>query len=885
MTRVVDALARLWMRLTGRHHDVRLTEEIEAHIAMLVDEHVRAGLSPTEARAAAMRDFGGVAQLREAHRDARRLAWLESIWRDVQHGARALRRSPTFTVAVVLTLALGIGANATIFTLVNALLFRPLPVQNADRLTVFARERPDGETMVFSFAEFTAIRTDASRWSNVVAVRPAVLSLTTADQRTDRIDVSFVSENYFDALGLRPSAGSVFPATDPSAHAADAVIVLSDAFWQRRFQRDPSVIGKTVSIGGLPVTIVGVGPRGFTGDSVFQNINGFLPLHAAGFPMMARTALRVLGFLDPRVTLDQANASLAGLSTSFAQARHEAPEHVRLAAFWERYARPTPHAARPEIAMAIFFGALALLVLLLACVNVANLLLARALARQPELALRAALGASRGRLARHLFIETLLVVFAAGGAGILIGEWTAHGIGAALPPALAPFGSQLGLALDWRVAAFALVSMAATAVVVGTLPAWRMTRAPGHLLQRVSRTTTARRAGLGRALTAAQIAGSIVLLVIAGLFSRSLSATRHNSFGFDDRNVFDFSINASESGYANPRAGAIDDAMLVRVQAMPGVLSAALAQSVPMTGDFSEGQIFPDTPLADPAHAMDEIGYGAISPAYFETLRIPLQTGRPFLSTDTSSSLRVAIVNRTMADRYWPQGAIGRTFRVNNDAAAPVQVIGVVADVKNYGAMQDDSPFFYLPIAQHPTPHVTLHVRSTLPPATVFAAVMSQIHAVAPDVIPSRVQTLTAAIDDAPDGLLMFRLGTGLATSFGLLGLALAIVGVFGVVAYGASQRTREMAVRLALGATARDIHREVLRMGGVVVGAGLAIGVVLAAFAATLTANLYVGVPALDPLTFIGAAAIVAAAALIACDIPARRAMRADPIVALRAD
>lgn len=885
MTRVFDTLARLWIRLTGRHHDVRLTEEIDAHIALLVDEHLRAGLSPSDARAAAMRDFGGMTQLREAHRDSRRLAWLESVWRDVQHGARALRRSPTFTGAVVLTLAFGIGANATIFALVNALLFRPLPVRDADRLTVFARERPDGETMAFSFAEFTALRAEAPRWSNVVAVRPAVLSLTTADQRTDRVDVSFVSENYFDALGLRPAAGSFFAATDPSTHAADPVIVLSDAFWRRRFQGDPSVIGTAVSIAGSPVTIVGIGPPGFTGDSVFQDINGFLPLHAAGFPLMARTALRVLGFLDPRVTIGQANASLAGLSTSFAQARHEAPEHVRLAAFWERYARPTPHAARPEIAMAIFFGVLALVVLLLACVNVANLILARALARQPELALRSALGASRRRLARHLFVETLLVVFAAGGVGLLLGEWAARGIGATLPPAVAPFGGQLGFGFDWRAAAFSLASIAATALIVGTLPAWRMARASGHLLQSVSRTTTARRAGLGRALTAAQVAGSLVLLVIAGLFARSLSVTRHGSFGFDDRHVFDFSVNSSESGYQNRRAQEIDDAVLARVQALPGVLSAALAQSVPMTGDFSEGQIFPDRPLTDPAHAMDEIGYGAISSTYFETLRIPLQAGRAFSSADTSNALRVAVVNRTMAERYWPQGAIGRTFRVNDQAGAPVQVIGVVADVKNYGAMQDDSPFFYLPIAQHPTPHVTLQVRSTLPPATVVAEVLAQIHAVAPDVVPYRVQTLTGAIDDAPDGLLMFRLGTGLATSFGLLGLALAIVGVFGVVAYGASQRTREMAVRLALGATARDIHREVLRMGGLVVGVGIAIGIVLAAIAATLTANLYVGVSALDPLTFIGAVAIVAAAAIVACDIPARRAMRADPIVALRAE
>jgi predicted permease len=885
MTRLFDALTRLWERLTGQDGETRLTEEVESHLAMLADEHERAGLSPRQARAAAMRDFGGLAQLRETHRDTRRLAWLDSVWRDVRHGIRSLRRTPAFTFAVVLTLALGIGANATIFTLVNALLFRPLPVPNADRLTVFARQRPGNMTTTFSFAEFTALRTGAPAWSRIVAVRPATLSLT-ADQRTDRVDVSFVSENYFDALGLQPVAGSFFPATDPSTHAADPIIVLSDSFWQRRFNGDRSVIGKRISIGGSPVTIVGIAPEGFTGDSVFQNTNGFLPLHAAGFPMMARTALRVLGFLDPRVTLDQANASLGGLSTSFAQARHEAPERVRLAAFWERYARPNPHTARPEIAMATFFGTLALVVLLLACVNVGNLLLARALARQPEFALRSALGASRGRLARQLFVETLLVVLVASALGLVFGEWAAHGIGAVLPPVLAPFAGQLGFSLDWHVAAFALTAMVVTALIVGTLPAWRMARAPGHVLQSVSRTSTARRAGVGHMLTAAQIAGSLVLLVIAGLFARSLAVTRHGSFGFDDRDVFDFSINPAESGYRNPHADEIADAMLARVQALPGVSAAALSQSIPMNDDsLSFGQVFPDAPLTDPAHAMDDIGYSAISPTYFDTLRIPLQTGRAFSSVDTSGSFRVAIVNRAMADRYWPDGAVGRAFRVNSDSAAPVQVIGVVANVKNYGALQDDSPFFYLPIAQHPTPVVTLHVRSTRPPAAVFSEVMTQIRAVAPDVIPYRVQTLTTAIEDAPDGLLLFRLGTGLATSFGMLGLALAIVGVFGVVAYSASQRTREMAVRLALGATARDIHREVLRAGGLVIGVGIAAGLVLAAIAATLTANLYVGVRALDPLTFLGAAVIVATSALVACDIPARRAMRADPVVALRAE
>jgi predicted permease len=886
MTRLFDALTRLWARLTGRHGEMRLTEEVESHVAMLADEHERAGLSPRDARAAAMRDFGGVTQLRETYRETRRRAWIDSIWRDVHHGARSLRRTPAFTIAVVLTLALGIGANATIFTLVNALLFRPLPVPNADQLTVFARQRADGETTsMFSFAEFTALRTAAPRWSNVVAVRPATLSLT-ADQHTDRVDVSFVSENYFNALGLQPSAGAFFAATDPSTSAADPVIVLSYGFWQRRFQGDRSVIGKTVSIAGSPVTIVGVAPRGFTGDSVFRDTSGFLPLHAAGFPMMARTALRVLGFVDSRVTLAQANASLAGLSTSFAQARHEAPERVRLAAFWERYARPNPHAARPEIAMATFFGTLALVVLLLACVNVGNLLLARALARQPEFALRSALGASRGRLARQLFVETLLVVLVASGLGLVFGDWAAHGVGAILPPVLVPFAGQLGFSLDWHVAAFALTAIVVTALIVGTLPAWRMAHAPGHVLRGVSRTSTARRAGLGRILTAAQIAGSLVLLVIAGLFARSLAVMRHGSFGFDERDVVDFSINPAESGYRNPHAEEIADAILARVQALPGVRAAALSQSIPMDDDtLSFGRIFADAPLVNPAHATDDVGYSAISPTYFDMLRIPLQTGRAFSSTDTAQSLRVAIVNRTMADRYWPQGAIGRAFRVNSETAPPVQVIGVVADIKNYGAIQDENPFFYLPIAQHPTPAVIVQVRATTPPSIVFPEVMAQIHAVAPDVTPYRVQTMAEAIEDAPDGLLLFRLGTALATSFGLLGLALAIVGVFGVVAYSASQRTREMAVRLALGATMRDIHREVLRAGGLVIGIGIATGVVLAAIAAMLTANLYVGVRALDPITFTGAVAIVAASALIACDIPARRAMRADPVVALRAE
>ncbi len=887
MTTFRIALARLGGLLTGRRDRARLLAEIRTHIDLLTRDHIAAGMAPADARRAAIRAFGSVAQVQEAYLDEQRLPFLDHVIRDVRHGLRALGRNPGFTLAAVLTLALGIGANAVIFTLVNALLFRPLPVRDANRLTVFARELGSGDvTTTFSFAEFDAIRTQASHWSDVVAVRPATLALM-ADGRTDRIQVSFVSENYFDALGLQPAAGTFFPTTDPAARTAEPVVVLGYDFWSRRFGGDPSAVGKSVSIGGSPVTIVGVGPRGFTGDSMLQDISGFLPLHAAGFPMMSRMALRVLGDLKRPATLTEANASLAGLSNRFAEARHEDLDHVRLTAFWERYTRPRPQTLRPEVAMTIFFGVMAALVLGLACVNVTNLILIRTMARRPEIALRSALGATRGRIALHLFIEALMLVAVAGGVGLVVGAWATRGLGAALPSILSPFAGQLGWSFDWRVAAFAAGAIAVTTLIVGTAPAIVAARRSTQVLGGVTPTATTGRTKLRRVLMGAQVAGALVLLVIAGLFARGLAATRARSFGFDARGVYDFSLNPAESGYNNPRAEELAEAIRARVQALPGVTAAALSQSVPMTGMYSEAAVVSDAPASPAAAMYDQIGYSAISPTYFDTLRIPLRSGRAFSSTDTAGSVRVAVVTAVMADLYWPQGsAIGRTFRFGGASSTPVQVVGIVGDVKNYGAMQDhESPFFYLPISQHPTPSLTLQVRSSAPPPVVFSSVNAQFHGVAPDIIPYDVQTMTEAIDNAPDGLFLFKLGAGLSTALGVLGLALAVVGVFGVVAYGASQRTREMAVRMALGATADDIRRDVLSGGAVVIGGGVIAGSVVAASLAVLTQSLYADVSPLDPTTYIGAIVIVGVAALLACYLPARRAMRTDPIAALRAE
>jgi predicted permease len=879
MTWLRATFARMLALVTGRARETTLDAEITAHLDLLTDDYLRAGLSPEEARAAARRAFGGIGQLKEAYRDERRGAILSHLFRDARQGLRGLRRNPGFSLVAIVTLALGVAVNATVFNLVNALLFRPLPVRDADRLTVFARQRRDGTTLtVFSPREFDLLRSQAPLWSHLVSVSGGTYVLL-ADGTSDRVGVSFVSENYWDAFGLQPTLGTFFRADDPATASS---LVLGYDYWRRHFRADPAIVGKTVTLGGMPLAVAGVAPAGFHGDSVFSDVKGFVPRHAPGF-LADRRPGRILGFLARGTTLTQANASLDALSTDMARARRESPADIHLGAYWERLARPAPHAAKPEMSTAMFFALLATLVLGLACVNVTSLILIRVDSRSGELAVRTALGASRTRVAWHLFIETFVLVVLAGVAGVALGQWVTVNVGRLLPTVLAPFARELRF--DWRSAALTLTAVSVTAIGIGLLPALRGARSPLQQLRKTSPSVTGGGTPIRRALMALQIAAALVLLVVAGLFARSLASTREQSFGFDRRGVLDFSMNPAEAGTGGgvtvvKRLEAIRD----QVAAMPGVESAALTQSVPMTSSYSSGQVFPDDRVASTKEP-DDVGYSAVSPTYFETLRIPINAGRPFSALDTSSAPRVAIVNATMAAQYWPHGdAIGRTFRVNSDSAPPVEVVGVVGDILNYSAMQDRAtPLFYLPLEQHPTPSVTLQLRSGRSPTSVFPEVSAAIRVAAPDVVLFNVQTMADAISESPDGLFLPRLGAWLATGFGLVGLILSMVGVYGVVAYGASQRTRELALRIALGATPHQIRRNVLSIGGGVVLVGLSLGVGLAAALARVTAELYFGVSPLDTRTFVGATLLVGATAFVACYVPARRAMRIDPVVALK--
>jgi predicted permease len=800
----------------------------------------------------------------------------------VRHAVRGLTRRPGFALLTCLTLALGVGANATVFSLANALLFRPLPVHGGDRLTVFARlNRDDGTTsMPLRPTDLEALRAARGAWSDVVGSAPATLSFV-ADNRVDRIGVAFVTENYFDTLQLRPAAGAFFHPAAGGARTADAAIVLAYGFWHERFDAAPSVIGRSISVGGHPVTIIGVGPKGFQGDAVFVDTKAFIPRYAAGFNAGNRP-LRVLGILRPEMTIGQANASLGPVSDEIARARHEDPRHVVLQAYPERLSRPNPHAVRPAVAGVVIFGALTALVLALACTNVAGLLLVRADRRRAEMALRAALGATRLRLAGHLFVEALVLTALAATAGLLAGQWAASGI--AVTGGFGGFASQLGFVLDWRTALFASLTVAATTVVVGMTPALRTARSAPRDFASQHLSAAPHRTRIRRLVIVVQTALALMLLVVAGLLTRSLISTRDMAFGFDRRDVVDFTMNPAESGYDNRRTRANYDALLTQVSALPGVTAASLSQTVPMTSvNYSESRVTAEGSPVDPTDAT-QVSYGAISSAYFDTLRIPIIAGRAFSDGDVGTAPRVAVVSAAMADRYWRgRDAVGQTFHLGDGSAPPVLVVGVASDVHNFSPFQAPAPFFYLPLAQHPTPFVTLQVRSTLPEATIVRDVRRVIRSIAPDIVPFDVRTLTSAIDHAPDGLLFFRLGAGIAAALGGLGLLLAVVGVYGVVGYSASQRTREMAVRLALGASPAALRRDVVAGGMTMVAAGVVVGLILAAIVARLTANLYVGISPIDPLTFGGAAGIIAVTGLFACDAPARRAMRVDPIVSLR--
>ena len=816
---------------------------------------------------------------------------MDTLLQDLRYALRALAKRPGFTLAAVLTLGLGIGANASVFTVVNWLFFKP-PAQVA---------RPEALVAVYT-SDFSGPRYSATSWMDYIDFRrgsgdvledlgcyaPRPFNLST-EGLTRRVFGEEVSGNYFAVLGVRPAAGRFFLPDEEQGAGGEPVAVIGFGLWQREFGGDPGVVGRSLRLNGHPFTIVGVAPSGFEGSLRGLRAELWTPLLSHTVLNPASTDLTnrgnrgmlLVGRLKAATSAARAQARFDVIAQElhaeypdlWTDVRHESRLITVLP---ERDARVFP-AAR-----GIVLGAVGLLmtvvglVLLICCANVANLLLARAASRQREIAIRTALGAGRGRLIRQLLTESVLLAVLGGGAGLLFAIWTS-GLLAGIETPL-PVPVSLHPTLDGRVLAFTLAVAALAGLAFGLAPAIRATRLdliPVLKNEGAGHAAARRRLPLRDALVVGQVAVSVVLLVLAGLFLRSLGRAEAVDPGFDHRGLVLMTTELSVQGYDSARAATFYDRLAQRAAALPGVQRTVLAKTVPLgiANERRGTQIDGYTP--SPGEDL-EFGANSVGPGYFRTMGITVVRGREFETTDRAGSPAVAIVNETFARRFWPgQDALGRRI---GWPGAWRQVIGVARDGK-YGTLAEESqPFFYVPLAQRPEADLTLHLRAENPIA-VQQALQALAHDLDPD-LPVRVTTMDAQLGFA---LLPQRLGAELLGVFGGLGAALAAVGLWGVLAFLVSQRTREIGVRIAMGAAARDVRRLVVGRALRLAGAGVVIGLGLAFAAGRLTSSLLFGVAGADPKTFASVPVVIALVALGASWWPAHRAATLDPMLALR--
>ncbi|MGC1106231.1 MAG: ABC transporter permease, partial [Candidatus Acidiferrales bacterium] len=850
-----------------------------------------------EARRQAMLKFGAVESMKEEYRAERGMPFIETLLQDIRYALRILRKSPGFTAVAVLTLALGIGANTAIFSLVDCLVLRPLPVEHpGDVVFLTSARNGNGPSTVFSYPDFSDIQKQtANVFSDVSAVGMFVTDGLAVNRQSQPMWSSYVTGDFFGLLGLKPALGRLILPSEGSVAGADSVVVLSYAYWQSRFNGDPSVIGKKASVNGVPVTIVGVAPEGFHGLTSLMDFRGYIPLGMGAalkdVPkdfLTARENAQFVGLiarLKTGVSLQQAQTALNVVAQRLSQQYPTTDGKMTLKAFHLGPAGLMVDPTNPEILpfVSSVFLILAALVLVLACMNIANLFLVRAAARQREMAMRAALGATRTRLIRQLLTESLLLALLGCVAGIILGLGGSHAFSSI--PLHTSIPIILDFHFDWRVFAYALGAAILTGALVGIMPGLRAARSDvNEILHEGGRTSTASGHRLRSALVAAEVGGSLMLLIVAGLFVRSLEKAQRTNLGFDPNHVLNLTIDPHEAGYNETQAREFFRTLLNRARSLPGVQSASLAASVPMAYGGSDGATLkidgyqPPKGQKNPA-ASDN----AVSSGYFETMHISLLRGREIQDSDTQNSQRVAVIDQTMANRYWRgQDPIGRRFSPTDDPSHPIEVIGIAKNAVEDAIFWPDEPFFYVPFSQFYRPVATLQLRLAGAPEAMARETTGLIHSLEPAMPVYDVQSMTTALDTL-NGFLTFRFAAALAASLGILGLILAVVGVYGVISYAASQRTHEIGIRLALGAQPEQILKMIFRQGFIIVGAGVLAGVLAAEAMARLVGNLLFGVPPGDPLTYVIASALLAVVALLACFIPARRAMKVDPMVALR--
>jgi predicted permease len=817
-----------------------------------------------------------------------------TLIQDVRYALRTLGKAPGFTAVAAVTLALGIAVNAAMFSIFNAVLWRPLPVRDPGTLAVlYAKNRATGVFSDFSYADYLDFKDAGDVFDGLIAYQPVNLSLSEGG-KNEALWGEIVTGNYFDLLGVVPALGRTFHPDEDETMGARPVIVVSHGLWTKRFNADPALVGKVLRLNGRDFTVVGITPPDF--HSVYYV--GFRPdvwiptaMWDAAFPSAAgklrqrgATSSRIMARLKPGVPLEQARARVATIGRRIEDAWPKTNAGLEAVLFPEIETRPEPGEDARDLSFAgvVFLGAVGL-VLLIACANVANLLLARATARHREIAVRVAIGASRERIVRQLLTESLILATLGGGLGIALAGWATNVFSASwhLPTDI-PFAFDFGL--DGRALAFTATISLLTAVVFGLFPALQASQ-PGiaSALKAESLTPQGeKRSRLRDALVVGQVATSCLLLICAGLALRSLGRMQKVDPGFDTRNGLLVTVTPSLLGYDEARGQVFYRRLLDSVSSLPGVTAASLAHYVPLEFSAGAGNVYVDGREVRPGQPADETYWSTVAPRYFETMGTRLLEGREFTPADDASALPVVVVNDAFAKRYWPgEDPLGRTLRTVTPDAPAATVVGVVATAKERTLTEAPEPHLYRPLAQNYPSAATLVVRSNGDARSLLPAVRDAVRALDPEIGLTDVKTLEQLVEGR--ALAGTRFGTGLAAVFGVLGLGIAMVGLYGVLSYAVSRRVREIGIRMALGASRAGVLRLVVGQGMRLAAIGMVLGTIGAVAAARLLSSILYGVGGAD----VGIVAVVLAAlagvAALASYVPARRATRIDPITALR--
>lgn len=798
---------------------------------------------------------------------------MRSLVQDMKYGLRSMAQNPGFTAVVIITLAVGIGANTAIFSIVNNVLLHPIPYKNPDRLVVVSDIQERDFEAPASFPEFQDWEANAKALQNIGGFGQTVMNMT-GQGEPERLLGMRISSGLFPALGVNPILGRHFRHEEDSSDSAP-VVMLSYGFWQRRFAGDQSIIGRTLNLNGQVFTVVGVLPKAFR--SISARDIGAAVTRDVWTPLRLRNAPRslhflgVIGRLRDGLTLDQARAETNVLAKQLQQ-QTGGTHSIRLTPV------DTAVSANSRPLLLVLLGAVGF-VLLIACANVANLLLARASARRREIAVRLAIGAGRARVVRQLLTESVSMAIVSGVLGVVIAVW---GVDLFAPAGPGGLPRLQDIRVDITALAFTLTISVLTGILFGVAPAIQASKTDFHetLKEAGRQSTGVRGQRLRNVLVLSQIALSLVLLIGAGLLIRSFTSLLYVNKGFDGDNVLTLGVSLPSAKYPEPRQrAAFFDDVIHRIQNLQGVRAAGAVSELPLDGGTSgsiqiDGKTFPRN---EPAIAQKRIA----SANYFETMRIPLVRGRLFSDRDVESAPKVAIIDEALSQRFFPgEDPIGKRIAFNWDIEGFQEIIGVVGNVKHYEVREQSLPAIYVTHLQRPSPALTIAVRSDSNPENIVAAIREQVYAVDRDQPVADIRTMDKL---TLDSLASQRQSMILLASFASIALFLAAVGVYGVISYSVTQRTHELGIRMALGAQRGDIFRLVVRHGAFLTVTGVTLGLAAAGLLSRFLTSLLFGVKPFDPLTYAGVSLVLATIALLACYVPARRAARVAPMEALR--